>query len=493
MNPTPANAEAPAPSLGMWDAVSIIVGIIIGATIYKMPPLIFGGFARPEYAIGAWVLGGALSLVGALCYAELATTYPTSGGDYSYLSRAFGRPVGFLFAWSEMSVIRTGGSIAAMAYVFAGAVKSLPGLDIGLHAGMAYASLAIIALALVNLAGLKPGRLTQNGLTLAKVVGVGAIIVAGAVWFAQGNTPVTEVLLPEPPANAWGGFGLAMVFIFYAYGGWNEAAYVAAEVRDRRRNMLRALVVGVSLVTLIYVLVNLAYLGGLGFAGARSFGKELVPARVMRLHFGDAGAVAMTVLIGISALGAINGLLFTGIRLYSTFGADSRLFAFLARRGRWPVPPGALIVQVLFSVALIGLIESGDFWKRGVAAVAGAVSLDLPKAFLPPEGPAKPKDFEDLVTCTAPVFWLFFLLTGVSLLVLRGRDPNRERPFRVPLYPVTPLVFIGSCMFMLYRSTDYALSQKPAEALIVAAFMLLGVPLYALSGPPKGHTTPVEA
>src|SRR5262249_56447875 len=126
MSATAAKPDAPAPSLGMWDAVSIIVGIIIGTTIYEMPPLIFGNLAKPEYAIGAWVLGGVLSIVGALCYAELATAYPTTGGDYTYLTRAYGPAPGFLFAWSELTVIRTGGSIPRPALAFSERATTVP-------------------------------------------------------------------------------------------------------------------------------------------------------------------------------------------------------------------------------------------------------------------------------------------------------------------------------------------------------------------------------
>jgi APA family basic amino acid/polyamine antiporter len=490
MNQTPAKSEAPAQSLGMWDAVSIIVGIIIGATIYQMPPLIFSNFDRPEYAIGAWVLGGILSLVGALCYAELATTYPTTGGDYIYLSRAYGPAAGFLFAWSELSVIRTGGSIAVMAYVFADAVKTLPHADFHPRSGMIYAAAAIIALALVNLAGLRPGKWTQNLLTSVKVLGVGGIIVAGAVWYFQGKTPVS-VAEPKPLDDPWGGFALAMVFIFYAFGGWNEAAYVAAEVKNRRKNILRSLMIGVGAVSLIYVAVNLAYLGGLGREGVRSFGNELVPARVLRLHFGDNGAIAMTILVIISALGAINGLLFTGIRLYGTFGRRESLFGLLARRGGWKVAPGALAAQVFFSLALIGLVEFSDSWKPGVKWLGETLGWTVPKAFSA-SGPTEAKGFKDLMACTAPVFWLYFTLTGFAVLVLRRRDGDAERPFRVPLYPILPLVFVVSSLFMLYRSTKYAFDQGPAEAAIVIVFMLLGVPLYALSGPPRGNTTSGE-
>src|SRR5262249_34620878 len=175
--------------------------------------------------------------------------------------------------------------------------------------------------------------------------------------------------------------------------------------------------------------------------------------------------------------GAINGLLFTGIRLYGTFGRRESLFQFLARRGGWKVAPGALAAQVFFSLALIGLVEYSEAWKPGVKWLCDQLGWAVPNAFQPADGPVKPKGFDGLVACTAPVFWLYFTMTGFGLLVLRRRDPQVERPFRVPFYPVLPLVFVLSSLFMLYRSTKYAFDQGPAEAAIVALFMLLGVPL----------------
>jgi amino acid transporter len=326
---------------------------------------------------------------------------------------------------------------------------------------------------------------------LDQVLGIGGIIVAGALWYYQGKTPSPSAP-PEPIKDPWGGFALAMVFVFYAYGGWNEAAYVAAEVRNRKKNILRALIIGVGLVSLIYVAVNLAYLGGLGSEGVRTFKGGLVPTRVLRQQLGDAGGIAMTVLVMLSSLGALNGLLFTGIRLYGTFGKNESLFAVLARRGSWKVPPGALVAQVFFSLALIGLVEFSDAWKPAVNWLAGQLDWTLPKGFQPGSEAGESKGFKDLVTCTAPVFWLFFTLTGFGVLALRRRDPHSERPFRVPLYPILPILFCLSSLFMLYRSTRYAFQEGPAEATIVALFMLLGVPLYALSGPPAGNSTTSE-
>ncbi len=263
---------------------------------------------------------------------------------------------------------------------------------------------------------------------------------------------------------------------------------MAAELRERRRNVIRGLVIGVGLVTLIYVAVNAAYVAALGVDRVRA--APVVAANIMELPLGKPGAKLISALIVISALGAINGLMFTGVRLYSTFGRRERLFAWLSHRGRlWPVPPGALLVQTFFTIALIAIFEFGPSWKPWVADQAWLQGgYDLGEAFRNKPG----NGFDDLVACTAPVFWLFFTLTGYALIVLRSRDRGTERPFRVPLYPVLPLLFCGSSLFMLWRSTKWAATQGPAELAVVALFLLLGVPLYALSGPPAGHNTASE-
>ena len=303
-------AESPPAPLGLWDVVSIIVGIIVGATIYRSPALIFGNVTDQTlelwhrsvtlpavYAgLGAWALVGVLSLIGAMCYAELATAYPSAGGDFIYLTRAYGQGPGFLFAWAEMSIIRTGASIGAMAYVFGDYAKELLPLKerlagtsvalIGDHASFAYAVAVVLLLTAVNALGLKPGKFVQNFLTIVKILGLVAIILAGGLYFLWPRTAVDVVAEPAP---TWptASFALALVFVFYAYGGWNEAAYVAAELRERRRNVIRALVFGVGLVTLIYLAVNVAYVAALGVGRVRA--SDVVAARVMELPLGKPG------------------------------------------------------------------------------------------------------------------------------------------------------------------------------------------------------------
>jgi len=195
------------------------------------------------------------------------------------------------------------------------------------------------------------------------------------------------------------------------------------------------------------------------------------------IPFGEIGRKCICALVMVSALGSVNGLLFTGMRLYGTFGKDHKLFSWLVGKGnRVHSAYGALFAQAIFSLLLIAVVESALHWRQLLAEIAPYFNMQLAAEF------KKTGDIERIVCCTAPVFWTFFLLTGCSLFILRIKDPLRERPFRVPLYPVLPLIFCASCAFMLWRSSMYALKEEPAEALIVAGLMLIGIPFGMLSG-----------
>jgi amino acid transporter len=466
-------------TLGLWDAVSIILGIIIGTGIFVYPPDVFSNTTGPTAGLGVWVLGGVLSLVGALCYAELATTYPSAGGDYGFLTRAYGPLLGFLFAWAQLAVIRTGAGIALMAYGFATYGEKFAqsaGWDLGPRAPMVLAVLAVTGVTLVNACGLRPGKRFQNMLTLTNVLGLAGIVVAGVYWyFRSGGGPATPA--PAPAADApEPSFALALVFVFLAYGGWNEAAYVANDLRNRRRTIVLALVLGLSGITLIYLAVNAAYLSALGFEGVRQ--SSAVAADVLALPLGEGGKQFMSLLVMISALGAINALLFTGMRLFVAFGTEHRLFGWLGKQSeKDAVAPGALLAQFGFTMVLIALIESAGYWREPLGRLSDVLGLNFGL-----NGETPKSRIEAIVDCTAPVFYTFLLLTSLSVFILRVRDRHVERPFRVPGYPVVPLVFAASCLFMLYRTTDYALSKQPFEAIVVGGLLLAGLPLYALSG-----------
>ncbi len=452
--------------LGLWDAVSIIVGIVIGSSIYTTPWLIFSNVPGPWTALGLWLLCGALALVGALCYAELATTYPRSGGDYVYLSRAFGPLAGFGFGWAQLAVILPG-SMGAMAFIFGDYAADLCG--VAADSRTLFATLAggtaVVVLALTNAAGVVFGKGVQNALVATKVLGLGGIIVAG-LFCAK-----PDAFHASPPAGAPPAIGLAVILILYAYGGWNDAALVAADLRQRR-DIARALVVGTAGITLVYLAVNAAYVLGLGFDEARKF-RPTIASDLLRAALGDAGGKAMNVLVMVSALGAVNGMLFTRTRLGSALGADHRLFAVLDRwHPRLRTPVWSLAVQSAFTLAMIFLL--------GTAAGKSAVNDVLrPLGVGPVPWEEYHGGFDTIFAGTAPVFWAFFLLTGLSLFVLRLRDPGAERPFRLPapLFPLLPVAFCGMCAFGLYSAVTYAKSVSLIGVVPLAA----GLPLYWLS------------
>ncbi len=465
------DSDSPHAHLGLWDAVSIIVGIVVGTAIFKTPQNVFANVHGPWLGMGCWLLGGVLALLGSMCYAELATTYPRMGGDYVYLTRAFGRWVGFLFGWAQLTVILTG-SIGAMAYAFGDYAVTLFGWDPKHSVWLAVGS--VVILTVLNLLGVVFGKTVQNLLTAVKVLGLGAVVVAGFAWGGDASWASQKAM--EGP-----GFGLAMVFVLYAYGGWNDSAFVAAEVRHRHRNMPLALLLGTGGITVIYLLVNAAFLWGLGFEGVRA---SLAPAAdVARLAFGAWGAKGISLLVMASALGAINGLIFTGSRIYVSLGADHRVFAWL---GRWNAQRGtpirSLLTQSAIAVLLIlvvGTQVGRDWVDRGMTAIMLS-PLPWDKYF---------GGFDTLVAATAPVFWGFFLLTGYSMMILRAIDHDVRRPFSAPLYPLEPILFCGMCHYMLFSAIEYA----QGLSLLGLVPLAVGLPLYLFSqwsGKGKGSQGP---
>jgi APA family basic amino acid/polyamine antiporter len=247
-----STSAVPGQSLGVWDAIAMVVGIVIGSGIFRLPSLVAGNVDSSTLFLLLWVAGGAVSFIGALVYSELASSFPSAGGDYHFLMRAYGRPVAFLFAWARMTVMQTG-SIALVAFVFGDYAGQLAGL--GPFSSSIYAAVAIVVLTGLNMVGTWQGKWAQNLLTILIAVGLLAVV---------------SLSLGTPPASTNEGsnitvtIGAAMILILLTYGGWNEAAYLSGEIRDVRRNMVRALLLGLGIVTVIYVAVNYAYVRTLG-------------------------------------------------------------------------------------------------------------------------------------------------------------------------------------------------------------------------------------
>ncbi|MCC6417892.1 MAG: amino acid permease [Gemmataceae bacterium] len=549
------------PQLGLWDAVSIIVGIVIGSTIFVTPPEIFHDVGNHWVALGMWVLGGVLAFIGALCYAELATAYPRLGGDYNYLTRAYGPLSGYLFGWAQLAVVQTA-SVGMMASAFADYTHGLATstkwwsldpytiLGFDLSPTILYAAGAVVVLTLVNMLGVVLGKTAQNILSLIKLLGLLAIIVAGFGFAFTAPAPQaqdvfvgevtsaskTQVVVRAPedgqqrtfavsgkdtrvtinrqdegdagkntaaqlkpgqtvkvftrqgapadapavqvktinvfdPSNILVLLAGPMVLIMLAYGGWNDAAFVAAEVRDRDRNLPRALLGGTALVALIYVLVNAAYLFGLGVDRAEE--SNQIAAHTLGLlpgEVGQYGQIAMSILVMISALAAVNGLIYTSSRIYSTLGSDYSLFAPL---GRWSrglgTPIWSLLLQMLITLSMlvmVGTPQGRGYINEGLSWLGfEEVTRWYAGGFFP------------LLQCSAPIFWLFFLMAGLSLFVLRINEPNVERPFRVPLFPIVPLLFCATCGYMLYSGIRFA----GQLGIVGAGLVLVGIPFYIFS------------
>lgn len=416
-----ATANQPRATLSLFDAVAMIVGLIVGAGIFGTPSIVAGATGSESMLFAAWIAGGVFSIIGALCYAELATAFPSAGGEYHFLQRAFGRSLAFLYGWARMTVI-VAGSIAVFAYLFGDYMSRI--VNLGAYSSTIWAALVVAVLTIVNYLGIREGKATQNVFTVLEVGGLVLIIVAGLLLAAPVAPAAPAAAGAGQPWYMGAGIGSAMVFVLFTYGGWNDAAYISAEVRDRERNMVRALLLAIGVVTLLYVLVNLAYLKGLGYdAMARS---NAVAADLLKSVWGTAGEKLIACMIAIAALTSVNGSMIVGARSNYALGRDWPMLGFL---GRWDEASGsprtAMLVQGVIALALVGL---------GAIQNAG---------------------FKGLVEYSLPVFWGFFLLVGVALFVLRAREPDAPRPFRVPFYPVVPALFVLMCGYLLYSSLAY--------------------------------------
>ena len=408
----------PKPTLGSADVVALIVGVVIGAGIFRTPSLVASTVDSGSMMLVAWLLGGIVSLIGALCYAELTTTFPNTGGDYHFLMRAYGRKVAFLFAWARMSVVQTG-SVALLAFIFGDYVSQI--FSLGEHSSVIYAAFLVIMLTGINVLGVNMGAAAQKILTTVEVLGLILVVVVGIFFIPPTTEFESSLSIGSEGGNS---LGLAMVFVLLTFGGWNEAAYLSTELRSGRKHMVNVLIISIIIITAIYLLVNLAYLRGLGINGMAQ--SDAVAGDLMGNAFGERGMLLMAFLVAISAMTSANATLFTGARSNYALGRDFPVFAML---GKWDPktagPVNSFIVQGLISLALVSL---GLLSRNG---------------------------FETMIEFTSPVFWFFFLLVGISLFILRYKEPDVVRPYRVPLYPLIPLIFCITSGYLLYSSIAY--------------------------------------
>jgi APA family basic amino acid/polyamine antiporter len=437
-------------AIGLPSAVILVVGGVVGVGIFVNPAVVARSLHSPTLALAAWVLGGVIAMLGALVYAELAARLPGTGGEYVYLRAAYGPLAGFLFGWTTLLVVHAGG-LAAVAIVFARNLDVLAG---GVLPERAVVVAVLGALAAINCLGVKAGNGTQGILGALKVVAIAALIVAGLTI-----TPHPHWLDAAPDAKGasagqFKAFGAAMIPVVFSYGGWQTANYVAGEMKDSRRNLGRALVLGVTAVIALYLLINVACVRVLGMD---ALGKTLTPASdVIEAAVGPIGAKLAAGAIALSALAFLSQGMLTGPRVTFAMARDGLFFrrvAAIAEGNRAPV-----VAIVLLAVWTVVLALSGSY--------------------------------EQILSYVTSMNFLFFGLTASGLFVLRARErrggSTAVAGFRTPLQPLTTGLFILACILVV----GVSLWAFPINSLVGYGILLLGVPpyLYWRSRPPLEST-----
>jgi APA family basic amino acid/polyamine antiporter len=421
--------------LGLFSGTMAVVGGIIGTGIFLNPSNVARITRASTLTVGVWVLGGAIALGGAFCYAELGFRRPRAGGGYVYLREAFGALPAFLYGWALLLVIATG-ACAAVAYTFASYAATLFGL--GEQKIKPIVAAAIVLVSLVNYVGVAPGAYTQNVFTLLKLGALAMLIGCGLLLpFAAPHA--VNVMALRPPTG-WElplAVGTALVPILFAYGGWQQTNFIAEEIVDAERTLPRALILGTSIVVLVYVTANLAYVRVLGVQG---LALSLAPAAdLMTSAVGGWGRRLISAGIACSTFGFLNLVILVSPRVYQAMAADGVFLPALARlHPRYRTPGLAILLQGAWAIVLV-----------------------LTKSYGP------------LLDYVVFGDWIFFGLTAATLFVYRRRAGAPER-FGVPLYPVLPALFVLTAVYVVISS----IASNPGNAAIGSGLIALGVPVF---------------
>lgn len=418
-------------NISILDAIAIVVGIVIGPGIFKTPSIVASYSSNELMTLSLWVLGGIISLMGALCYAELTSTYPNAGGEYHYLVRSFGKKLAFLFAWARMTVIQTG-SIVMLAFIIGDYASEA--FQFGLYSPSIYAAITVLLLTAVNLMGIRSSSKLQKTLMGGILLGIIIIVLVG---LSTGSSEINK------QGYNYSNFALgqAMIFVLLTYGGWNEAAYLSAEVSQKRSGIVKVLFYSIGLITFIYLITNYSLMKGLGFENVSN--SSAVAADLIKKALGENWVRLISIIIAIAAFSTVNAVMITGARTNYALGRDFTSFNFLSKwKHSENAPVNAFLFQAGISLLLIAL---GTVTRSG---------------------------FVTMVEYTAPVFWFFFLLVGISVFILRKKEPDTYRPFKVPLYPYIPIIFCAAASYMLYSSLAYT----GIGAIIGVGVLLIGIP-----------------
>ena len=423
-------------TLGLRDLILLAIGSVIGSGIFIVPGAVLrqvDGFVVPSLLV--WLVGGLLSLLGALTYGELGAMKPAAGGLYVYIRDCFGRFPAFLFGWTLFFVISSG-AVATLAVAFSAYLGEIVPLTPVTAKVIAVLMIAVVTA--VNVLGTRKSADLQNWTTAIKVVGI-LLMSAALLWLGRGFAGSGAVLWPAQLSGSLASsFGLAMIGVLWAYEGWQFVSYSAGETQNAKRNFPLGLILGTAALLAIYMIVNLGYLAALGPAGVAS--SDRLAATAVATVVGPAAAKLVAVMILISIFSATNGTMLTSPRVYYASAADGLFFRRLAEvHPRFKTPAFAVI--------------AGAVWSAALAATG---------------------TFEQLLTYVVFVGWIFYALAAASIFVYRRRMPDAVRPYRVPGYPLTPLLFIAASGALVVNTTV----TQPARAAVGLGILLLGAPAY---------------
>ncbi len=430
-------------TLGLRDLILLTIGSVIGSGIFLVPGAVLrqvGGLIVP--ALLVWLVGGVLSLLGALTYGELGAMKPAAGGLYVYIRDCFGKFPAFLFGWTLFFVISSG-AVATLSVAFSAYLSELVPLTPLLEKLIAVLMIAVVTA--VNVIGTRASADLQNWTTAAKVFGI-LLMSACLLWLGRGFQGSAPALWPAHyNASLASGFGLAMIGVLWAYEGWQFVTYNAGEVVNAKRNLPLGLVTGTAALVGIYLIANFGYLAALGPSGVADSNRLAATAVSTVVSPGAAKLIALIILISIFS--AANGIMLTSPRVYYAMARDGLFFQRLAEvHPRFKTPAFAIIAGAVWSVVL---------------AITGT--------------------FEQLLTYVVFVGWIFYALAAASIFVYRRRAPDAARPYRVPGYPLTPLLFIIAAAALALNT----IVTQPLRAGVGLGIVLAGAPAY-LIWRPKG-------
>lgn len=427
--------------LGLWSAVAVLIGSTIGSGIFRSPAGVTDKLPGPLPLMAVWVAGGVFALCGALTLAELSGAFPETGGAYVFIREGWGRMPAFLFGWSELVLIRAA-SLGAISTTFSEYFIRVLGYDPSVAPYTDYvhyiAAAAIIITAGFNYTGLKWGSLVQNLTTLAKYGGLLFIIMLA---FAIGLPTTGGNFTPAVPEGSFhiAKFGLALVSVLWAFDGWADLSFVSGEVKDPRKNLPRAIILGTVAVIVIYLLANVAYLVVMPVEQIRH--SKLVAADVAQILIGAPGVVLVAVTVMLSTFGTLNGTLLTSPRVFFAMADDKLFFKKVAAvHPRFKTPYVSIVLVTLLGVAFVLL-----------------------------------RTFEELADTFVTAIVPFYALAVASIFVFRKRK-DYDPPFRTPLYPIVPILFIFASLFLLGNAIINESSRN--ATLAVLGIILIGIPVY---------------